>query len=60
MTSNAFPIDEQPGWTLALLPADAWRLIDLLRWASNRPTRSEVAENVLRRALALDAEAVAR
>ncbi|MHB1554591.1 MAG: hypothetical protein ACYCSX_10760 [Acidimicrobiales bacterium] len=51
------PADES-GWTLALVAPEAWRLVDVLRWARGRPTRSRVAEDLIRRALAVDSEAV--
>lgn len=47
---------EISGWVLAEVSALAWRLIDVLRWAEDRPTRSVVAEELLRRALAIDDE----
>jgi hypothetical protein len=44
------------GWVLAEVQVVGWHLIDVLRWAERRPTRSAVAEDLLRRALAIDAE----
>jgi hypothetical protein len=44
------------GWLVAEMPLLAWAFIDLLRLASGRPTRSVVAEELLRRALAIDDE----
>ena len=44
------------GWVLAEVAVVAWLLIDVLRWAGGQPTRSAVAEDLLRRALAIDAE----
>ena len=49
-------LDRTPGdaWTLALVPMSAWAVLDALRWGGWRPSRSAVAEDALRRALAED------
>ena len=44
------------GWVLAEIQVVAWRLIDVLRGTDGRPTRSAVAEDLLRRAIAVDVE----
>jgi hypothetical protein len=41
-------------WVLALLPLGAWEIIDAVRWAGRRPSRSAVAEDAIRRAIAED------
>lgn len=39
-------------WLLALVPLAAWWLLDALRQAEGHRTRSEVADELLRRAIA--------
>ena len=46
--------DQGTPWLLALIPLDAWRVIDILRLCSGRPSRSAFAEAAVLRALALE------
>ncbi len=53
------PTSSEDRWVLALVPIGAWAILDAVRWAGRRASRSAVAEDALRRALAVDAEAAA-
>jgi hypothetical protein len=46
--------DRAEPWTLALVPLASWAVIDAVRWAGRRPSRSAVAEDAIRRAIAED------
>lgn len=46
---------QAPPWVLVTVPLAAWAVIDAIRQLRGRPTRSQVAEDVLRRTLAVDA-----
>jgi hypothetical protein len=48
--------DQGEPWVLALVPLAGWTIIDAVRRAGRRPSRSTVAEDAIRRALSKDAE----
>jgi len=44
---------DDTGWLLVLVPLPVWSLIDAIRAVEGRPTRSAVANDLLRRALSV-------